>query len=327
MAVRWGLISTALINELILQGARASDRVEIGAVASRTQERAEAYARANDIGRAHGSYDALIADPDIDAVYISTPNGSHVPLTMAALAAGKHVLVEKPFSRHADQVERACALAEANDVLLSEAFMWRHNPQTARLVELVRDGAVGRLVAVRATFAHLLAVVRGSDDTRFDPALDGGSMMDVGCYCLSGIRLMTGAEPERVSAEQLTGPSGVDVAFAATMRMGGGVLGQFECGFITPLRDELEVIGEEGSLYVDDPWHARVPGIEVRRADGTERVLTPVADSYRLELENVTDAIEGRAPLLVGPDDARAQARGIEALYRSAESGTSVTLG
>lgn len=326
MGVRWGLVSTAAINELILQGARASDRVQIAAVASRTQARAEEYARANGIDQAHGSYDALIADPDIEAVYISTPNGSHVALTMQALAAGKHVLVEKPFSRYADQVDRACALAQAKGLVLCEAFMWRHNPQTARLVELVRAGTVGRLIAVRAAFAHSLAAIRGPDDTRFDPALDGGAMMDVGCYCLNGIRLISGAEPERVSAEQIVGPSGVDVAFAATMRMGGDVLGQFECGFITPLRDELEVIGEEGSLFVDDPWHARVPAIEVRRPEGGERIETPIVDSYRLQLENVTDAIEGRAPLLVGPDDARAQATAIEALYRSAASGMTVAL-
>ncbi len=326
MGVRWGLVSTAAINEQILQGARASDRVHVAAVASRTRERAEAYARANGIDRAHGSYDALIDDNDVDAVYISTPNGSHVELTMQALEADKHVLVEKPFSRHADQVERACELAETKGLVLSEAFMWRHNPQTTRLVELVRGGAVGRLIAVRAAFAHSLASTRGADDTRFDPALDGGSMMDVGCYCLNGIRVVAGAEPERVSAEQIVGPTGVDLAFAATMRMGGVVLGQFECGFITPLRDELEVIGEDGSIFVDDPWHAHVPGIEIRRPDGVERVETPVADSYRLQLENVTDAIEGRAPLLVGPDDARAQSRGIEALYAAADSGTTVTL-
>lgn len=326
MGVRWGLLSTAAINELILRGARASDRVSITAVASRTKDKAEAYARANGIAHAHGSYDAMFDDPDVDAIYISTPNGSHVDLTMRALEAGKHVLVEKPFSRHAAQVERARALAEAKGLVLSEAFMWRHNPQTARLVDLIRDGAIGRLVSVRAAFAFSLAALRGADDTRFDPALDGGAMMDIGCYCLSGIRVASGAEPERVSAEQIVGPSGVDVAFAATMRMGGVVLGQFECGFITEHRDELEVIGEDGSLFLDDPWHCWKPGIELRRDDGVEHIAIPVADSYRIELENVTDAIEGRAPLLVGPADALAQARAIEALYQAAESGTTVVL-
>ena len=334
MGVRWGLLSTAAINELILAGARASDRVEVTAVASRTRDRAEVYARANGIATAHGSYEALLDDPDIDAIYISTPNGSHVEWTMRALEAGKHVLVEKPFSRHADQVEAACALAAANGLVVCEAFMWRHNPQTTKLVELIRDGAVGRLVAVRATFAFSLAALRGAADTRFDPSLDGGAMMDVGCYCVNGIRVVTGAEPERVSAEQIVGPSGVDVAFAGTMRMGGVVLGQFECSFITQHRDELEVIGEDGSLFVDDPWHCWEPGIELRRhegmelrgGDGVERITVPVVDSYRLQLENVSDAIEGRAPLLVGPDDALAQARAVEALYRAAETGTTIAV-
>ncbi len=326
MGVRWGLLSTAAINELILTGARASDRVQIHAVASRSRDKAEVFAQANGIQRAHGSYEALFDDPDVDAIYISTPNGSHVDWTMRALEAGKHVLVEKPFSRHAAQVEGACALAEANGLVLSEAFMWRHNPQTTRLVELIREGAVGRVVAVRAAFAFPLAALRGADDTRFDPALAGGAMMDIGCYCLSGLRLVTGAEPERVSAEQIVGPSGVDIAFAATMRMGGLVLGQFECGFVTALRHELEVIGEDGSLFLDDPWHCRQPDIQLRRGNGVQHIATPRADSYRLELENVTDAIEGRAPLLVGPADALAQARAIEALYQAAESGTTVIL-
>ena len=334
MGVRWGLVSTAAINHEILVGARASDRVDITTVASRTQERADAYAAANGIPRAHGSYDALLDDPEVDAVYISTPNDSHVPLTVQALEAGKHVLVEKPFSRHAAQVEAACTLAESKGLMLSEAFMWRHNPQTAKLTELVASGAIGRIVTVRASFGFDLEGLRGSADTRFDPALDGGGMMDVGCYCLNGIRLITGAEPERVSAEQIVGPSGVDVAFAATMRMSGVMLGQFECSFITTHRDELEVIGEEGSLFVDDPWHCWEPGIELRRHTGmehrdgvgVERIAVPVADSYRLQLENLTDAIEGRATLLNGPDEAIKQARAVEALYLAAESGTSVVL-
>lgn len=327
MAVRWGLVSTALINESILTAADASDRVEIAAVASRSADRAEAYARKHGIARAHGSYEALFADPEVDAVYISTPNSSHVELTLQALESGKHVLVEKPFSRHADQVETACALAERKGLILSEAFMWRHNPQAAKLSELISGGAIGPLVSVRAAFAFGLEAMRGRDDTRFDPTLDGGAMMDIGCYCLSGIRLATGAEPERVSAEQVVGPSGVDVAFSATMRMRGGVLANFECSFVTPFRAELEVVGEAGSLFVDDPWLVRAPGIEVRRPDGVERIAVAPADSYRLELENVTDAIEGRAALVVGPDDARAQARAIEALYASADSGSTVTLG
>lgn len=150
--------------------------------------------------------------------------------------------------------------------------------------------------------------------------------MDVGCYCVSGIRLLAGAEPDRVSAEQHVGPTGVDMALVGTMRMANGVLAHFDCGFASPIRHELEVVGESGSLLARDPWHARVPGIE-RWVDGeVEPIAVPAADSYRLQMENVTDAITGRAPLRVGPDDAIGQARTIEALYASAESGETVTL-
>jgi predicted dehydrogenase len=150
--------------------------------------------------------------------------------------------------------------------------------------------------------------------------------MDVGCYCVSGSRFVAG-EPEVVYGQQVAGESGVDVLFAATMRFPGGVVAQFDCSFVSPDRDELEVVGDEGSLFLDDPWHARVPVIEVRRGEFREEIVLTPEDSYRLELENVSDAIAGKAELLLGREDAVAQARAIEALYRSAEEGKPVTLG
>jgi D-xylose 1-dehydrogenase (NADP+, D-xylono-1,5-lactone-forming) len=313
-AVAWGLLSTARINDRIIEAARESDRADVLAVASRDAARAEAYAREHGIERSHGSYEALLADPDVEAVYISLPNSLHVEWTLRSLDAGKHVLCEKPFSRHPDEVEQAFDRAEAAGLVLSEAFMWRHHPQTARLVELVADGAIGPLRVVRAAFSFHLGAV---DDVRLDPELDGGALMDVGCYCLSAIRLLAG-EPERLQGEQVLGPSGIDVCFAAALAFPDGRLGHFDCGFVLPSRAELEVVGENASLFVGDPFHAASPGIELRRADGTERIGVERANSYRLELENVADAIRGRAPLLLGREDALGQARAIEALYRSA---------
>ena len=319
MSVAWGLLSTARINELVLAGARASDRVDVVAVASRDAERAAGYARERGIARSHGSYAALLADPEVEAVYISLPNSLHAEWTLRALAAGKHVLVEKPFSRRAEEVERAFDAAEAAGLVLSEGFMWRHHPQTRRLVELVGGGAIGRLRLVRAAFGFKLADVHGPADARFAPELDGGALMDVGCYCLSGLRLFAG-EPERVHAEQVVGESGVDVCVAASLGFADGIVGHFDCGFVLPFRDELEIVGEEGSLFVDDPWHVHEPGIELRHNGGIERIGVPRADSYQLELENVSDAIRGETPLLLGRADAVGQARGLEELYRSAES-------
>jgi predicted dehydrogenase len=204
-----------------------------------------------------------------------------------------------------------------------EAFMYRHNPQTFRLIELIGQGAVGRLRVIRSAFSF---VAHDPSNARLSAALEGGALMDVGCYCVSGARLIAG-EPERVSAEQVIGGEGVDIAFAATMRFGDNVLGHFDAGLALAARDELEVVGEEGSLFLDDPWHCRVPVIEVRREDGVERIEVPVADSYRLEAENMSLAVRGEAPPLLGRDEAVGQARAIEALYEAAGSGRTVTVG
>ena len=323
MTISWGLLSTARVNLEILAAADSSDEAAVVAVASRDTARAEAYAREHGIERAYGSYEALLEDRGVDAVYISLPNSMHVEWTLRALQAGKHVLCEKPFSRRSDEVERAFDLADSEGLVLSEGFMWRHHPQTAKLAELVAEGAIGSLRLVRAGFSFPLAVVHGADDARFSPELDGGSLMDVGCYCVSAIRFVA-SEPERVQAEQVVGPSGVDVCFAATLRFAGGALAHFDCGFVLPFRDELEVVGSHGTLFVDDPWHADSPGIELRRDGEVERIGVAAADAYRLELENVGAASRGEAPLLLGRADALGQARAIEALYRSAEVAASV---
>jgi D-xylose 1-dehydrogenase (NADP+, D-xylono-1,5-lactone-forming) len=323
VTVAWGILSTARINRLVLAGAAESDRADVIAVASRDEGRAQAFAREHGIERAYRSYDALLEDPDVEAVYISLPNSMHAAWTLRALEAGKHVLCEKPFSRRPEDVERAFDVAESAGLVLSEAFMWRHHPQTAKLAELVAEGAIGRLRLVRATFSFQLVAVHGANDARFDPDLDGGSLMDVGSYCVNAIRFLAG-EPERAQGEQVLGESGVDVSFTATLRLPDDVLAHFDCGFVLPHRDELEVVGEDASLYVEDPWHARLPGIELRGDDLRGHIGVAPANSYRLELENVGDAIRGTAPLLLGRDDAVGQARTLDALYRSAEAAAPV---
>ena len=316
MSVRWGVLSTARINRLVLAGARKSDRVELVAVASRDQARAEAYAREQGIDRVYGSYEGLLADKEVEAVYIPLPNSMHVEWSIRALEAGKHVLCEKPLTRHAAEAERAFDAADRAGRLLMEAFMYRHNPQTARLSALVAEGAVGRLRLIRAAFSFTAGDPR---NIRLLANLDGGALMDVGCYCVNSSRLLAG-EPEDVHGEQVLGPGGVDVRFAGTMRFKDDVLGQFNCGLDLPVRDELDVVGSDGSLFLDDPFHCRTPVIELRRDGETERIELEPADSYQLELENLSDAIRGEAKPLLGRDDAVAQARTIEALYRSAEA-------
>jgi xylose dehydrogenase (NAD/NADP) len=323
-AVRWGIVSTANINEKVLAGVSGSPAVEVVAVGSRSNESAERFASVHGIPRAHGSYEALLADPDVEALYIPLPNGLHVEWTLAALAAGKHVLCEKPLSARTEEVERCFDAAERGGLVLSEGFMWRHHPQADRLLGMVRGGAIGELRVVRAAFSFPLGRF---PDVRWDAELDGGALLDVGCYCVSGARLLAGAEPERVNGEAVMAESGVDARFAATLRFPGDVLAVFDCGFDLPSRDELEAIGSEGSLFLDDPWHSLEPRIELRGADGSlETVEVERANPYRLELEDVSAAIRGEREPRLGRADAVGQARALEALLRSAAEGRPVAV-
>ena len=320
--VKWGILSTANINGKLLAGAAESVEVEVVAVGSRDRSRAEEFARHWQIERAYGSYDELLADPDVEAVYIPLPNSMHCDWSVRALEAGKHVLCEKPMSRHPADVEAAFDAAERTGRLLTEAFMYRHNPQTARLTELVAAGAIGELRVIRSAFTYVLL---DHDNIRLRTDVEGGALMDIGCYCVSGSRLL-GGEPELVYGQQFTGPSGTDWVFTGSLRFPGDVLATFDCGTSAAERDELEAIGTEGSLFLDDPWHCRTPVIELRRGGKVERIEVAPQDSYRLELENLGAAIRGEAKLLLGREDAVAQARVIEALYRSAAEQRAVVL-
>jgi xylose dehydrogenase (NAD/NADP) len=315
--VKWGIVSTADINRRVIPGAHASDRVELLAVASRDQARADAYAREWEIPRAYASYEALLEDSDVEAVYISLPNTMHAEWSIRALEAGKHVLCEKPFTRHSEEADAAFDTAERTGRLLSEAFMYRHNPQTKKLVELVADGAIGELRLIRSAFSYSLY---DTGNIRLRTDVEGGALMDVGCYCVSGSRLL-GGEPVAAHAEAWYGPSGTDWVFAGVLRLPNDVLATFDCGTALPNRDELEAIGSEGSLFLDDPWHCIDPVIELRRDGGVERIELDRIDSYRLELENVSDAIRGEAELLLGREDAMGQARTLEALHDDALRG------
>jgi len=315
-------MSTARINDLFLAGARQADDLEIVAVASREPAVAERYARERGIPRAHGAYGELLADPQIEVVYISLPNSLHVEWTMRALHAGKHVLCEKPLTRRAADVRHAFDLAQRRGLVLMEGFMYRHHPQTRRLLELVDGGAIGCLRMIRGAFSF----VASAPDVRLSAALGGGALMDVGCYCVNGARML-GGEPERVAAEQSIGGDGVDVAFAATMRFRGEVLAHFDAGLALAPRDEFELVGDGGVLFLDDPWHCRTPLIELRRGGAVERIEIEPADPYRLEAENMSAAVRGAAAPLLGRDDATGQARTIEALYEAADTGQAVTLG
>jgi D-xylose 1-dehydrogenase (NADP+, D-xylono-1,5-lactone-forming) len=309
-AVRWGVLSTARINAKVLAGARLAPNVDVVAVGSRDRARGEAFAAEHGIGRVHGSYEELLADDDVEAVYVPLPNKLHVPWSVKALEAGKHVLCEKPLTRRAADAEAAFDAAERAGRLLMEAFMWRYHPQTEALVRLLPEIAPLRII--RAAFGFTLSP-EDRTNVRWLAELEGGALMDVGCYCVSALRLL-GGEPERVSGEAVRAPTGVDARFAGVLRLPNDVLGQIDCGLDVPLRGGIYVVGEGGTLIAEDPWHGVTPRLTL---DG-EEIPVEAVNPYARELEDFSAAIrEGRPPRL-GREDAVGQARAIEALYAAA---------
>jgi xylose dehydrogenase (NAD/NADP) len=310
--VRIGLLSTARINRHLL--AQRSPAWDFAAVASRDRARADAYAAEWGIARAHGSYDELLADPQLDAVYIALPNALHHEWTLRALAAGKHVLCEKPYTRRPADVEEAWGEAERRGLVLMEAYMWRHAPQTALMLELLPR--IGELRSLRSTFWFRL---ERDGDVRLDPALGGGSLLDVGCYCVGALRLLAG-EPERVYGERTVGRGGVDAAFAGVLRR-GDVLGTFTCGFTAEQRG-IVVLGADGDLYAPDPWHASDARVYLNGEEHEAQTASP----YLRQLQNFAAAVGGEADPLLGRADAVGQARALDALLRSADSAAPVSL-
>lgn len=234
---------------------------------------------------------------------------------MAALDAGKHVLCEKPYSRRAADVEAAFDAAAARGLRLMEGFMWRHGAQARAIPGLLAE--IGELRAIRASFSFVIA---RPDDVRLAADLDGGALMDVGCYCVSGIRLVAGREPVAAHGTQLIGPSGVDVRFAGLLDFGDGLAATIQCGFDAP-HVSLEAIGSRGTLRRTGGW-----GGGARLWLDDREIELPDRDPYLVEVENLTDAILGRAEPLLGRDDALGQARAIEALYRAAALDTGVAI-
>jgi D-xylose 1-dehydrogenase (NADP+, D-xylono-1,5-lactone-forming) len=315
--VRWGIVSLAKINERVFPELRDSSQLELLAVASRSQAAAEAYACEQGIPRAYGSYDGLLADPEVEAVYLPLPNSLHVEWTIRALRAGKHVICEKPMDRRAAEVERAFRAAEQAGRILMEAFMYRHHPQTKRAAQLVEAGEIGELRVVRTSFGFTLGE---AENIRLRADLDGGSLMDVGCYCVSASRLFAG-EPETAIGWQVAGPSGVDLRFTGSLVFPGPVLAHFDCGFDVPDNSVVELVGSRGTLRIPTPFLVTDPRIELVRGGETERVGIPPANAYQLQFENLSAAIRGDAEPLLGRQDALGQARTIEALYASANRG------
>jgi predicted dehydrogenase len=322
--LRWGLLSTAHINRLVIPPLRAAKQNQLMAVASRTQAKADTYAKEWKIPRAYGSYEALLADPEIDVIYNPLPNHLHAEWTIKAAQAGKHVLCEKPLALSVAEVDAVAAAAQQAGVVVMEAFMYRHHPQTLKARELVTTGAIGQLLVIRGAFTFALDKPK---DVRLDPAMGGGCVWDIGCYPVSYARYIAGAEPLEVFGWQVTGASGVDEVFAGQLRFPGEVLAQFHASFRSPYNTLMELVGTTGSLRVPIPFQSSQEAVlQLLQDDKSEIIPTPGPDRYLLEVENLTAAIlEGQAPR-ISLAHSRANVATLVALLQSAREGRPVKL-
>ncbi|HAJ35932.1 MAG TPA: gfo/Idh/MocA family oxidoreductase [Chloroflexi bacterium] len=330
--LRWGLLSTANINKALLGPLRQSPRSELMAVASRDADRAVAYAAQHAIPKAYGSYEELLADSEVDAIYLSLPNGLHAAWAIQAMQAGKHVLCEKPLVVNMAEFEAVAAAARVSGVTIFEAFMYLHHPQTRQALELVRSGRLGRLQLINSWFNFYLPPERAAN-VRLRADLTGGAAWDVGVYPNSvAITMLGEGAPVEVWAQQTIGESGVDVSMSAQLRFASGAVAQISTGFRTPFREAVYLVGERGILHIPEPWK---PGLTGRDSvmtltdldERTEQIITPAVNPYLCEVQAMEACVlDGAAPV-VSLADSRTFLQSMLAIHQSARTGQVVRVG
>ena len=317
--LNWGLLSTAKINQALIKPLRASKRTRLLAVASRSISSAESYAREWNIPRAHGSYEALLADPEVDVIYNSLPNHLHAEWTIKALRAGKHVLCEKPFALTLAEVDAMSQAARETGRILAEAFMYRHHAQTLKVKEIVDSGVLGKLQLIKGAFTFTLT---REGNFRWQAEAGGGSIWDVGCYPISYARMIVGADPVEVFGWQVTGQGGADESFIGQMKFEGGIHAQFDSGFKSPSRSMIEIVGTDASLNIPNPFKpGKATEIYLLRGGKQETIKIKGDELYLGEVEDLCDAIAQNKSPRISLEDSRGNIAIILALLESAKTG------
>ena len=318
-ALRLGILGAARIARGgIIPAATRTEAVEVAAVATRDGNKAQEVREVVPETELFEDYDSLLKGADVDAIYIPLPNSMHVEWTLKALETGKHVLCEKPLSMKTEGAERVVEAARSMGLTLSEGFMYHLHPQTGRLKELLLEGAIGEVRQVSAEFGHLLD---DPEDVRGLGSLEGGSLGDVGCYCVSGLRLTFDSEPRRVAAFARFAEDGSDRELAGVLEFEEG-LGLVSCGISSARRERMEISGTDGLIVLDAPFRPDKVGgrIEITHGGETTTEKFEESDPYRLELEEFAQAIRERRDPTVGPDEILANARTVGALLKSARA-------
>jgi predicted dehydrogenase len=318
-SLRIGILGAARIAPLALVNpAKENSEVVVAAVAARDASRAQAFAAKHGIPRVHESYDALIADPDLDAVYNPLPNGLHGRWTRAALAAGKHVLCEKPFTANAAEAREIAELAANSDRVVMEAFHYRYHPLSRRVEEIIASGELGKLRRVEATFCFPLPKF---SDIRYNYSLAGGALMDAGCYAVHMVRTFGGSTPEVVSAQAKLRDPQIDRAMTAEVRFGAGHTGRVRCSMWSSqlVQISARVTGEHGELRVLNPvMPSYFHRLAVRSSDGRRVERFSHRASYAYQLDAFAAGVLRGEPVKTTPEDAIENMTVIDAIYRAA---------
>jgi len=340
--LRWGLLSTARINDRIIDAVSRSDRSTLMAVGSRDDARAQEYAQQHAIPLFFGDYQALLDSDQVDAIYVSLPNHLHAEWSIAALEAGKHVLCEKPLALTVAEVDRMTEAANRTGRVLQEASAPRFHPQTSEIASIIASGRLGRILLCQGTFEFTLPATQ---DIRLDPEIGGGALWDVGCYPVTFFQAVLGENPTVVYGRAFVGPTGVDLAFAGTMGYASGTSVQFTASMATPMARSARIVGERGSLELDQPWLTNIGGMtsvrewSMRASTGagtfgddpgqlalTEWDYGP-SDVYFDELRGFEDIVLVGAPSPYPLAESRINAEVITALYESMRTGREVRVG
>ncbi len=316
--LRWGILGTGNIARQFAVGVNASERGVLAGVGSRRKDAAETFAKTHSISHAHGTYEEALRDPTIDAIYVSLPNSMHHAWTIKALQAGKHVLCEKPFAVNLAQAQEMIDAARQAKRLLMEAFMYRSHPQTLAVLDAVRSGQIGELRMIRSSF--LFATAKPQGNIRFDASLAGGSLMDIGCYCLSFSRLFAGAEPEAMHAYGHLYPTGVDDYVAGILRFPRDILATFSCGTTVRADNTATILGTTGHIEIPVPWKPPAADAQFTIVNlANERHVRTVStnkDVYGVEADDFAAAVLDGTPVRVSAEDTLGNQRALDTLRK-----------
>ena len=332
--IKWGVLGNANIARVcVIPAIQKSPNSMVYALATRSPELAGQVTTQHNIPHVYDRYDKLLADPEIQVVYIPLPNHLHHPWTLRALEAGKHVLCEKPLACNAHEAREMADTAKDLGLLLMEAFMYRFHPRSKRIKEMVANGSIGTPCLVRSTFCYHMdeKLFASAECSRLKPEMGGGALLDVGCYSVSVTRWLLGKEPTQVQGQAVYHPSGVDVQFVGSLRFPDNGLATFEAGFISALQQTYTVVGSKGAIELPHdafiPWEKNAVFILRGKDDEVgKKHLTPGVDEYQLMVDHFTEAVLGKTPLAYSPGDSVWNMQVLDALAQAAQSGRTIVL-